>query len=141
MKSGEATSVHDLDELNELRPVSGGTRAAVTIAVTSTQGFFVLDGVRCRIWEGHTESGIPVQAFIPALAAAHEMENPNELERELTKRETLLTAEEVAKQLKVSVSFVYHRVQNGQIPAVKLGGATRFRARDIERIKHQGFSD
>ena len=38
----------------------------------------------------------------------------------------LWTAEDVARFLKTSRSWVYHRAQAGQLPCVKIGGLLRF---------------
>lgn len=34
------------------------------ITITSTDQIVTLDGVLTRLWEGHTESGIPINCFI-----------------------------------------------------------------------------
>ncbi len=44
----------------------------------------------------------------------------------------LLTAEEVAAQLRVSPHWLYARVRTGQFPAVRCGRAVRFRQADVD---------
>lgn len=39
-------------------------------------------GVQARIWEGHTESGIPVHAYITRIAVKHDAD-ASEFDREL----------------------------------------------------------
>jgi hypothetical protein len=41
-------------------------------------------GLRCRIWEGKTESGIPIQILIPHMVSRDETRQ-KELEEELTR--------------------------------------------------------
>jgi hypothetical protein len=48
------------------------------ITLENTTKIVELNGVTCRIWEGHTESGIPVHCFI-ARVAAHQDEDQREL--------------------------------------------------------------
>jgi excisionase family DNA binding protein len=50
--------------------------------------------------------------------------------------ERLLTAEEVARVLHVSVAWVYDHADRKRpsIPSVRLGKAVRFRARDLEKF-------
>jgi predicted DNA-binding transcriptional regulator AlpA len=51
----------------------------------------------------------------------------------------LLTVEELAKILKVSVRTVWRRRKAADVPApVKIAGAVRWRSRDIERWINQG---
>ncbi len=38
------------------------------IAIESTDKVVTLNGIECRIWEGFTESGIPMHAYIPRVA-------------------------------------------------------------------------
>lgn len=47
---------------------------AITITVTSTEDFVSIDGVPCRMWDGTTSTGIPVQACIPRVAPRHATE-------------------------------------------------------------------
>ena len=39
------------------------------ITIESTTKTVTVDGVPARIWEGHTESGIPVHCFVTRIAA------------------------------------------------------------------------
>jgi excisionase family DNA binding protein len=45
---------------------------------------------------------------------------------------TLLTAAEVAEQLRVSTMTVYRLIRRGELPAVRVGRNYRVRARDLE---------
>lgn len=45
----------------------------------------------------------------------------------------LLTAAEVAEQLRVPVSWVYSAARSGQLPCVRLGRYVRFHADEIDR--------
>ena len=47
-------------------------------------------------------------------------------------QDTLLTTEDVAKRLKVSVATVKLWVKDGEIPSFKLGALRRFRLAEIE---------
>lgn len=40
------------------------------IQIESTQRVVTVNGIEARIWEGHTESGIPVIVFIPRIAVS-----------------------------------------------------------------------
>lgn len=40
------------------------------------------EGISCRAWEGHTESGIPVHCYIP-LVAVNRDQDASQLEEEL----------------------------------------------------------
>ncbi|RPJ08566.1 MAG: DNA-binding protein [Deltaproteobacteria bacterium] len=44
-----------------------------------------------------------------------------------------LTVEEVAKELNLSPSWVYRKVQAGIIPHVRIGAVVRFVRQDVER--------
>ncbi len=48
--------------------------------------------------------------------------------------EPLWTVADVMAFLKVSKSWVYHRVDTGQLPAIRIIGHIRFRAADIRRL-------
>lgn len=57
----------------------------------------------------------------------------------------VLTPEEVSELLKIAKSTVYNLTNQGELPAVKIGGAVRFRPRALyvymlanERINHPG---
>ena len=53
--------------------------------------------------------------------------------------EALLTADEVAAELKVDKTFVYEAARKKKLPAVELGRWKRFRRDDIERAKRLGL--
>lgn len=63
------------------------------ITIESTSKAVFLNGMECRIWEGHTESGIPVHCYIPRVAV-HKDEDTSQFEREL--KETRAPSAEVA---------------------------------------------
>jgi excisionase family DNA binding protein len=46
--------------------------------------------------------------------------------------ETLLTAAEVADQLRVSTMTIYRLIRSGELPAVRVGRNYRVRARDLD---------
>lgn len=52
------------------------------ITVESTTKTVSLDGVPARIWEGHTDSGIPIHCYITRIAV-HEDEDRSQFEAEL----------------------------------------------------------
>lgn len=54
----------------------------MTIQITSTTKIVQLNGIPARIWEGHTETGIPVHFFITRIAAHKEL-NLEQFEKEL----------------------------------------------------------
>ncbi len=47
--------------------------------------------------------------------------------------DTLLTAAEVAEQLRVSTMTVYRLIRSGELPAVRVGRNYRVRERDLEQ--------
>ena len=49
------------------------------------------------------------------------------------KLEKLMTLEEVAEYLRLSVHTIYKMAQKGKIPALKAGKKWRFRKEDIDR--------
>ena len=53
------------------------------IHLENTAKIVSLNGVPARVWEGHTESGIPVHAYITRIAVAKE-EDTAQFERELS---------------------------------------------------------
>jgi hypothetical protein len=57
------------------------------IVIESTNQIVHIDGVRARIWNGRTESGVAVFLFVTAVAV-HNGDNDCELERDLEDRET-----------------------------------------------------
>lgn len=66
----------------------------ITIESTSKVVFLIADGeeVTARIWQGHTESGIPVQCFITRISPEIPQNHPNideltaEFERDLKRQ-------------------------------------------------------
>jgi hypothetical protein len=52
------------------------------ITIESTSKTVELNGLPSRIWEGHTDSGIPVHCFITRIAV-HENQDCTEFEKEL----------------------------------------------------------
>ena len=56
------------------------------LTLTSTSKIVAINGVPARIWEGHTESGIAVHAFITRVAV-HTALDTTEFERELQEHE------------------------------------------------------
>lgn len=55
---------------------------AMKITIESTNKTVELNGVPARIWEGHTESGIPVHCFVTRLAVPNDADC-SQFEREL----------------------------------------------------------
>lgn len=55
------------------------------IHVHNTSEITVLDGVECRIWEGTTDGGVEVVAFIPRLVTRRD-QDASELEAELVEK-------------------------------------------------------
>lgn len=54
----------------------------MTITVRNTTKIVEMNGVPCRIWEGATESGIPVHCFIVRIAAHRDLDQ-SQFEAEL----------------------------------------------------------
>ena len=52
------------------------------ICIESTTKIVKLNGIDCRVWEGHTERGIPIHCFIPRIAV-HKDEDASQFEAEL----------------------------------------------------------
>lgn len=52
------------------------------ITIESTTKIVQLDGVPARIWEGATESGIPVHCYVTRIAVARD-QDASQFEREL----------------------------------------------------------
>ena len=52
------------------------------ITIESTAKIVELNGVPARIWEGHTESGIPIHCFVTRIAV-HESHDPTQFQAEL----------------------------------------------------------
>jgi hypothetical protein len=40
----------------------------MTITIESTTKLVTLNGVECRVWEGQTERGVAIHAFIPRIS-------------------------------------------------------------------------
>jgi len=55
------------------------------ITLESTSQIVQFNGIECRVWEGETESGIPLTAFIPRVAVQREQDT-SQFERELQER-------------------------------------------------------
>lgn len=55
------------------------------ITINNTTKIVEINGVSARVWEGHTESGIPVHCFITRIAV-HKDEDVSQFEKELTER-------------------------------------------------------
>ena len=56
------------------------------------------------------------------------------------KPEKLMTLEEVAEYLRLSVHTIYKMAQKGKIPALKAGKKWRFRKEDIDKwLKRDSF--
>jgi len=52
------------------------------LTIANTDRIVRIDGIRCRIWEGTSEGGIPVIAFV-ATVAVHQSHDRMAFEREL----------------------------------------------------------
>jgi hypothetical protein len=52
------------------------------VNVSSVSDARAVNGVDARVWEGHTESGIPVHCFVTRIAV-HRSEDASQFEREL----------------------------------------------------------
>lgn len=64
------------------------------ITLESTSQIVEFDGIECRVWEGTTDAGVPLTAFIPRVAVK-EGHDASEFERELMTREAPRVASEV----------------------------------------------
>lgn len=53
------------------------------ITLESTTKIIHINGVPARIWEGQTESGIPVHAFVTRIGVNEQENNTEEFRREL----------------------------------------------------------
>jgi hypothetical protein len=73
------------------------------VQLESTDRTMRLSGVECRIWEGHTASGIPVHAFI-ARVCVGEDQDASQFEAELRKCRPL--SEELIAAYGVSTRLV-----------------------------------
>jgi hypothetical protein len=52
------------------------------VTLESTDQFVEVNGITARVWEGHTESGIPVTAIIPRIGCPKDAD-ASQFEREL----------------------------------------------------------
>lgn len=59
----------------------------MTITIHNTTKVVVMNGVPCRVWEGETESGIPLHCFI-ARVAVHNSLDQSQFEHELQETRT-----------------------------------------------------
>ena len=67
--------------------------------------------------------------------------NKDTKRRELDHHEDrLLRAREVAMMLAISTRLVWRFRSEGKLPAVQMGGATRFRLSDVTRLVQSGAS-
>ena len=58
---------------------------------------------------------------------------------EVTKRHPIMTIQEVADYLKISVHTVYNMARRGQIPCIKVGRQWRFQQADIYNLFAQQY--
>jgi len=56
-------------------------------------------------------------------------------------RHPVMSIEEVAEYLKISVPTIYRMVRRGQLPGIKLGRQWRFRQADIYNLFVQRYTD
>lgn len=61
------------------------------VTLESTTKIVEINGVPARIWEGHTESGIPVHAFVTRIAV-HKTQDASQFEAELQEHRPLSPA-------------------------------------------------
>ena len=59
---------------------------------------------------------------------------PPRKRRKMTSETRLLTADDVAEILQVSLSFAYALLSRGELPSVRIGRAVRVRPQDLEEI-------
>ncbi|HLK38813.1 MAG TPA: hypothetical protein VKU41_18755 [Polyangiaceae bacterium] len=57
------------------------------VTLESTDKVVTLDGVPARVWQGHTERGVPCHAFIALVGVDREADHA-EFERDLVERAT-----------------------------------------------------
>lgn len=68
--------------------------------------------------------------------------NKGEVSNQQEELETLLTTQEVADQLRISVRHVQNLVTRGQLPQpLRLGKSVRFRKAEIRRFLHGDADD
>lgn len=53
------------------------------ITIENTTKMVTANGVQCRVWEGHSESGVRVTCLIARIATPNEADGVIEFEREL----------------------------------------------------------
>lgn len=54
----------------------------MTITITNTQKIIYINGIPARVWEGKTESGVPIHAFVTRIGV-DKSENLEQFEKEL----------------------------------------------------------
>ena len=78
-----------------LCPGRGGQGGRMKVTLESTTKLVHVNGVECRIWEGTTEGGIQVAAFITIIGADSGADQ-SEFQRELQEKEPRLPSARVA---------------------------------------------
>jgi hypothetical protein len=68
-------------------------RIIMKVILENTTKFVFVGGVECRVWEGATEKGVPLVAFIPRIAV-REQDDATEFAAEF--KETRAPSEDVA---------------------------------------------
>lgn len=58
------------------------------ITVTSTTKIVELNGVPARIWDGETDSGIPVHCYVTRIAVRDDLNDVSQFEKELQEHST-----------------------------------------------------
>lgn len=58
------------------------------ITIENTTKVITFNGIECRIWEGQTESGIPVHCYITRVAVHTSITDQSQFERELKEQKT-----------------------------------------------------
>jgi hypothetical protein len=56
------------------------------ITVESTTKIVELNGLQCRVWEGETDKGVKLHAFIPVVAA-HEGQDLSQFDKDLREQQ------------------------------------------------------
>lgn len=83
-----------------------------------------------RLWNVEPKATQRRPLFAPMPAPAEEAPNPQPTQR--SDRPLLLTVEEAAEHLTVSVRTIKYLISDGKLPFVKIGRVTRVDARDID---------
>lgn len=60
---------------------------------------------------------------------------------ELREKNRLMTAKEVATTLRIGQSTVYHLIQRGDLPCVRIGRSVRVRPADLDRFIEANTED